>query len=260
MSLQLNSLQRLDGRASDAMRPIDFKVDIAPNAVGSVQVCFGQTRVICAASLERKVPNWMKAQEIEGGWLTAEYALLPYSTLERKVRDLTRGRIDGRTAEIQRLIGRALRAVVDLKKLPPYTLWIDCDVLQADGGTRTAAITGAYVAARIACERLVCKGLLPEVPFKEAVAAVSTGLYQNHPVLDLNCTEDKEASVDCNVVMTSSGAFVEIQSSGEEATFFKEQLAALIDLAKRGIETLFPLQQETIQNALRTETGGEGLA
>ncbi len=241
---------RSDGRRFDELRSISFQPGIAPHALGSALVSFGHTRVICAASFDKRVPNWMKAQGVEGGWLTAEYSLLPYSTLDRKPRDASRGKIDGRTIEIQRLIGRALRAVVDLKKLPGSTLWIDCDVLQADGGTRTASITGAYVAARIACKRLVHGGQLAEDPFNDSIAAISVGVYQDQPILDLNYLEDKNASVDCTVVMTGSKQFVEIQSSGEEATFSGEQLTALINLAKKGNCELFQLQTQAIESAL----------
>ena len=243
-------IPRPDGRACDALRPVSFQMDIAPHALGSTLVSFGNTRVICAASLERKVPGWMKAQGVEGGWLTAEYAMLPYSTFERKIRDSSRGKVDGRTVEIQRLIGRALRAVVDLKKLPEYTLWVDCDVLQADGGTRTASITGAYVAAYIACERLVRKEQLAENPFKDAIAAVSVGVCQEQTVLDLSYIEDRDASVDSTVVMTGSQQFVEIQSSGEEATFSDGRLTELIGLAKTGLVDLFQFQEKAIKGVL----------
>ena len=155
------------------LRPISFEADIAPNATGSVLVSFGSTRVICGATLENRVPPWMRQQGISGGWLTAEYSMLPYSTHDRKQRDSSRGKVDGRTVEIQRLIGRSLRAVLDLQKLPNHTLWVDCDVLQADGGTRTASITGAYLAARLAVQKLIDSKKLAENPFKDSVAAVS---------------------------------------------------------------------------------------
>ena len=192
----------------------------------------------------------MKSQAVRGGWLTAEYSLLPYSTPDRTQRTITQGKIDGRAVEIQRLIGRALRAVIDLKKLPGLTLWVDCDVLQADGGTRTAAITGSYVAARLACERLHLKKIIDGNPFKEAVAAVSVGIHQNRAILDLNYEEDKDAAVDCNVVMTASGKFVEVQSSGEEATFSEEQLKQLLTLAQKGINELLHYQNVALNKAL----------
>ena len=241
---------RSDGRCNDALRDITFEVDVAPNAAGSVRVSFGDTQVICAASLEKKVPAWMKAQGVLGGWLTAEYSLLPYSTLDRKPRASAQGKLDGRTVEIQRLIGRALRAVVDLKKLPGWTLWVDCDVIQADGGTRTAAITGAYVAAYLACERRYLKKELAENPFKEAIAAVSVGIYKGQVLLDLNYKEDKEATVDCNIVMTASGQFVEVQSSGEEAVFSEAQLTQMLSLAKKGIDTLLDHQKAALEKVL----------
>jgi ribonuclease PH len=238
----MNDLPRPDGRAGNALRPIAFEPGIAPHATGSVLVSFGDTRVICAATLEKSVPRWMQAQKVSGGWLSAEYSMLPYSTLDRKQRDVNRGKQDGRSVEIQRLIGRSLRAVIDLSKLPGMTLWFDCDVLQADGGTRTAAITGAYVAAKLAVQRLIRDGVLSEDPFTDSVAAVSVGLYYDTPVLDLNYDEDKAASVDFNLVMTGSGRFVEVQGAGEEATFSREELSALIDLGTEGIEQLTRLQ------------------
>ncbi|NCG08251.1 MAG: ribonuclease PH [Verrucomicrobia bacterium] len=241
---------RPDGRAIDALRPVGFQVGIAPHALGSVLVNFGDTRVICAASIENRVPGWMRAQGVEGGWLTAEYSMLPYSTLDRKARDSSRGKVDGRTIEIQRLIGRSLRAVLDLKKLPGQSLWVDCDVLQADGGTRTASITGAYVAAQIAVQKKIAAGTLAENPFNDSVAAVSAGVFRDTAILDLNYPEDKDASVDANLVMTGKGQCVEVQSSGEEATFSREQLDALLALGADGIATLTQLQNEAIQAGL----------
>lgn len=246
----MSSFTRPDGRASDALRDITFEADFAKNATGSVLVSFGSTKVICGAMLEKKVPGWMRAQNVQGGWLTAEYSMLPYSTLDRKQRDSTRGRPDGRGVEIQRLIGRSLRAVIDLKKLPGHTLWVDCDVLQADGGTRTASITGAYLAARLAVQKLLDEGTLKENPFTDSVAAVSVGVYQGEPVLDLPYLEDRDASVDCNVVMTGKGAFVELQGSGEEATFSEEELGSLIVLAKKGIKELSSLQAAFLSKRL----------
>ncbi len=237
---------RPDGRACDELRAVEFIPDFAPNATGSVLSCFGSTRVVCAATLEEKVPGWMKAQGVTGGWITAEYSLLPYSTLTRKPREISKGKQEGRSVEIQRLIGRALRAVVDLQKLPGYTLWIDCDVLQADGGTRTAAITGAYVAARMAVGRLMERGLLKENPFTSSVAAVSVGIFQDREILDLNYLEDKDAAVDANVVMTGCGRFVEVQGAGEESTFSQEQLDRMLALAKKGLSELSTKQQAVL--------------
>ena len=237
-------MNRLDNRAVDQLRPISFVPNIAPYATGSVLARCGNTQVICAASLEAKVPSWMKAQGVPGGWLTAEYSLLPYSTLERKARDISRGKLDGRTVEIQRLIGRSLRAVLNLEKLDGYTLWIDCDVLQADGGTRTTSISGAYVAAKIAVNKLLAEGKIVEDPFVDSVAAISAGIFAGTPILDLCYAEDKDAAVDANIVMTGTGKFVEVQSTGEEATFSPDELAALIALAKKGIGEISELQQK----------------
>jgi ribonuclease PH len=241
---------RPDGRDVDQLRPIHFETGIAPHALGSVLVSFGQTRVICAASIDERVPGWMRAQKVEGGWMTAEYSMLPYSTLDRKQRDISRGKADGRTIEIQRLIGRSLRAVFDLKKLTGKTIWIDCDVLQADGGTRTASITGAYVAAQIAVQKLIALGKLVENPFTDSVAAISAGVFENTPVLDLNYPEDKAATVDANLVMTGSGKFVEVQSSGEEATFTREELDQLLGLGAKGIAEITEMQAAAITQGL----------
>ena len=238
----MSSPARVDGRRADQLRSFTIEPNIAPYASGSVLVGFGLTRVICAATIEAKVPSWMRQQGVSGGWLTAEYSMLPYSTLDRKPRDITKGKIDGRTVEIQRLIGRSLRAVLDLKKLGEHTLWIDCDVLQADGGTRTASITGAYIAARLAIQKLLDAKKIAENPLTDTVAAVSVGLFNGEPLLDLNYIEDKDAEVDANVVMTGRGQFVEVQSSGEESTFSHEQLQTLLGLAKNGLKTLAEAQ------------------
>jgi ribonuclease PH len=244
------SFARIDARRTDQLRPFTIEANIAPYASGSVLVGFGLTRVICAATIEAKVPSWMRQQGVSGGWLTAEYSMLPYSTLERKPRDIVKGRIDGRTVEIQRLIGRSLRAVLDLKKLGEHTLWIDCDVLQADGGTRTASITGAYIAARLAIQKLLDAKKITENPLTDTVAAVSVGLLNGEPLLDLNYVEDKDAEVDANVVMTGRGQFVEVQSSGEESTFSHEQLESLLGLAKTGLQELAKLQTEFLSRHL----------
>ncbi|WP_438482375.1 ribonuclease PH [Oleiharenicola lentus] len=241
---------RSDGRSANQIRPISIEANIAPYASGSVLIGFGATRVICAATIENKVPSWMKQQGVKGGWLTAEYSMLPYSTLDRKPRDITKGRIDGRTIEIQRLIGRSLRAVLDLQKLGEHTLWIDCDVLQADGGTRTASITGAYLAARLAIQKLLDAKRIQENPLVDSVAAVSVGLFGGEALLDLNYVEDKDAEVDANVVMTGRGQFVEVQSSGEESTFSHEQLQNLIALAKDGLEELNLIQDDFLSKHL----------
>jgi ribonuclease PH len=233
---------RLDGRRADQLRPVSFEAGIAPHATGSVLVRFGDTQVICAATIEPGVPSWMKQQGVKGGWLTAEYSLLPYSTLDRKPRDISRGRLDGRTVEIQRLIGRAMRAVINLEKLGSNTLWIDCDVLQADGGTRTAAITGAWLAARLGVQKLLDARQLAENPLTDSVAAVSVGLSGGETLLDLAYVEDRDAAVDCNVVMTAQGRFVEVQGAGEETTFSPAELQGLLALAERGLKELASLQ------------------
>lgn len=234
---------RVDGREASHLREVVIEPGVAPFAHGSVLIRFGRTQVICAATLEESVPRWMKEQGIGGGWITAEYSMLPYSTSPRKPRDITKGRPDGRGTEIQRLIGRSLRAAVDLVALGPRTLWIDCDVLQADGGTRTAAITGACVAMELACRTLIDAGKITSSPIRRKVAAVSIGLVEGEPLLDLNYDEDKAASVDMNLVMTDQLEFVELQGSGEEAVFSDEQLAVMLGLGKAGIRHLVASQQ-----------------
>jgi len=239
-------MKRHDGRAPGDLRHIEIQTGIAPHAQGSVLISFGNTRVICAAMIEESVPRWMKEQGVTGGWLTAEYSMLPYSTLSRKQRDSSRGKPDGRGTEIQRLIGRSLRAVVDLEKIGSRTLWVDCDVLQADGGTRTAAITGASVAIELACQSLVKAGKLAAVPLKNRVAAVSVGIVKGEVLVDLDYVEDKDAEVDMNVVMTGSGDFVEVQGSGEETTFSQTQLDGLLGAAKEGIQNLLAIQAQVL--------------
>ena len=240
------AIVRPSGRETDQMREVTFKTGIAPHANGSVLCSFGNTQVICAAMIEDRIPGWMRQQKIEGGWLTAEYSMLPYSTLTRKDRPISRGKQDGRNIEIQRLIGRSLRAVLDLKKLPEKTLWIDCDVLRADGGTRTASITGAWLATRIAVNELLEKGALSEDPIRDHLAAISVGVYNDRCLLDLDYPEDRDATVDANVVMTGSGHFVEVQASGEEAVFSRQQLDDLLLLAEKGIGELVELQKSAL--------------
>lgn len=244
-------MTRSDGRQADQLRDISFIPNVAAHASGSVLVSFGNTRVICAATVEEDVPRWMRVQRVEGGWLTAEYAMLPYSTLERKGRDITRGKLDGRSSEIQRLIGRALRSVVDLRKIGQRTIWVDCDVLQADGGTRTASITGGCVAVAIAFNRLFAQGKIKDFPLKKLVAAVSAGVHEGTALLDLNYLEDRDAAVDFNVVMTEHGEFVEIQGSGEEAVFSSDEMTAMLELSRQGIGRLIQLQREAILAADR---------
>jgi len=190
----------------------------------------------------------MKEQSVSGGWITAEYSMLPYSTLQRKQRDITKGKIDGRSQEIQRLIGRAMRAAIDLEKLGARTIWIDCDVLQADGGTRTAAITGAYVGLSLAIKKMIVEGKLAASPMLKAVAAVSIGIVNDQALLDLCYTEDVAASVDLNLVMNAAGDFIELQGTGEEATFSEAQLAEMLALGRAGIADLLALQQAAISS------------
>ena len=251
-------MSRTDGRAADQIRPITFIPHIVPNAAGSVLCCFGNTRVICTVTIEEGVPRWMKEQGVQGGWLTAEYAMLPASTNERKQRDITKGKLDGRSSEIQRLIGRSLRSVVDLSITGPRTIYVDCDVLQADGGTRTASITGACVAAALAFDKLVASKKAFRNPLTKMVAAVSAGIFKKEALLDLNYVEDKDAEVDANFVMTEDGHFVEIQSAGEESTFTGEQFTQLPALGQKGIKELCELQKAAI-NATREKADGDGL-
>ncbi|HSI86293.1 MAG: ribonuclease PH [Candidatus Methylacidiphilales bacterium] len=264
-------MSRHDGRRADQLRPFRFTPHIAPNATGSVLARCGRTEVICAVTIQEGVPRWMKEQGVTGGWVTAEYSMLPYSTLERKQRDITKGRIDGRSQEIQRLIGRSLRAVVDLEALGSRTLCVDCDVLSADGGTRTTAITGTWLALRMASKLLVESGRCSKDPVRSQLGAISVGVVQSPPpvgtlrdlppaspalpssaypdrqvVLDLDYIEDKDAAVDMNVVMNGGGEFIEVQAAGEEATFSRAQLDALLSRAEAGIRDIFALQNEAL--------------
>jgi ribonuclease PH len=243
MTLQEKS--RIDGRRQEDLRPVAFRRGFTRYAEGSVLVSFGETLVLCNASVEESVPPFMRG---EGrGWVTAEYAMLPRATHSRSPRESTRGKVGGRTHEIQRLIGRALRAVIDLEALGERTIQIDCDVLQADGGTRTASITGAYVALVDAVAGLQQKGVLAASPLKESVAAVSVGIVDGAPVLDLNYEEDFHASVDMNFVITSSGRFVEVQGTAEEEPFTLAELDALRDLALSGCTRLAQLQRQALE-------------
>src|SRR6202035_1797702 len=235
--------QRSDGRAPDQLRPINFELNIAPHATGSVLVSMGNTRVICGVTVEEGVPRWMKEQNVPGGWLTSEYSMLPYSTTTRKPRDIAKGRLDGRSTEIQRLIGRSLRAVVDLEKLGQRTMWVDCDVIQADGGTRTAAITGASLAVAVASRKLAKEKKVDAPPIRKLVAAVSAGILDGNAIVDLNYEEDKAVTVDFNLVATEDGEFVEVQGSGEEATFSQAQLDEMLVLGRKGIADLIAAQR-----------------
>ena len=240
---------RSENRGPDQLRSIRFQNHIAPHATGSTLIEWGQTRVVCGVTIEENVPRWMKEQKKEGGWITAEYSMLPYSTLTRKQRDATKGRIDGRSQEIQRLIGRAIRAAVDLKQLAPRTSWADCAGLQADGGTRTASITGGYVALALAIEKLRQDGILKESPLVNGVAAVSMGVVDGVPLLDLDYKEDVNAEVDMNLVMTDENQFIEVQGTGEKGTFDQSALQQLLADGMSGIQELVTIQRTAIAQA-----------
>jgi len=245
-SAPVTPIPRADGRLPAQLRPVRFQNHVAPYATGSTLIEWGNTRVICGVTVEEMVPRWMKEQGVTGGWITAEYSMLPYSTLQRKPRDITKGRLEGRSQEIQRLIGRAMRTALDLEKLGTRTIWVDCDVLQADGGTRTAAITGGYVALALALRKLVAEGKLAEDPMRRGVAAVSVGIVGNQTLLDLCYTEDAAAAVDLNLVMDSAGEFIELQGTGEEATFSEAQLAEMLAVGKAGVQELLALQKAAL--------------
>ena len=249
MSEQKNSKARIDARRPDQIRPLRFQNHIAPYAAGSTLIEWGNTRVICGVTVEESVPRWMKEQGVTGGWITAEYSMLPYSTLTRKQRDINKGKLDGRSSEIQRLIGRAMRAAINLEKIGSRTICVDCDVLQADGGTRTAAITGAYVALALAVRKLTAEGKLKENPLLSAVAAVSVGLVGGEAMLDLCYVEDVAAAVDMNIVMTAADEFIEVQGTGEEATFTREQLDSLLEFGRIGIRQLLDAQNHALAEA-----------
>jgi ribonuclease PH len=239
---------RADGRAADELRPLNIQTGFVRSATGSALIEAGGTRVICTASVDEEVPRWMRGQG--RGWVTAEYGMLPASTGERKKRDVSKGRPDGRTVEIQRLIGRSLRGVIDFEALGERTVWIDCDVLEADGGTRCAAITGGYVALELALGRLVAEGNLASLPLTGSVAAVSCGVVGGEPLLDLDYPEDSTAEVDMNVVMTGDGGLVEVQATGERTPLSRTSLDALLELAAGGIEQLRAAQRAAVDGAL----------
>jgi ribonuclease PH len=234
-------------RAPDRMRPLAIEPGFVRSATGSALISIGETRVICTASVEEGVPRWMAGKG--RGWVTAEYGMLPASTGQRKPRDVTKGRADGRTVEIQRLIGRSLRGVVDFDGLGERTIYVDCDVLQADGGTRCAAITGGWVALRLACARLVAEGALARVPLTGAVAAISCGIVGGVPLLDLDYPEDSSAEVDANFVMTGDGGLVELQATAERTPLSRAHLDELLALAATGIEELRAAQEAAIAGA-----------
>ena len=235
---------RIDGRRPDALRPVHLATNVLDFAEGSCLVEFGRTRVLCAASVEDRQPPFLR--NTQSGWVTAEYSMLPRATHTRSQRESERGRPGGRTQEIQRLVGRALRGVVDVEMLGPRTITLDCDVLQADGGTRCASITGAWVALYDACEKLVTSGKLAENPVRDHVAAISVGLYKGSPVLDLDYPEDSDCDTDMNVVMTGRGGIVEIQGTAEGEPFTRQQMNVLADLAEAGIRQLISAQQSAL--------------
>jgi ribonuclease PH len=238
------SPERSGGRAADELRPISIEPGFVRSATGSALIAAGGTRVICTASVQESVPKWLAGQG--RGWLTAEYGMLPASTGERKQRDITRGRLDGRTVEIQRLIGRSIRGVVDFAALGERTVYVDCDVLEADGGTRCAAITGGYVALELACRQLLDSGAIGRLPLTGSVAAVSCGVVDGEPLLDLDYPEDSAAEVDANVVMTGDGGLVEVQATAERTPLSRTHLDELLALAAAGIERLRAAQADAL--------------
>jgi ribonuclease PH len=236
---------RVDGRAADALRPVTIETGVQAYPEGSALIAFGQTRVLCAATVETGVPRWM--QGTGKGWVTAEYAMLPRATVERTPRESVRGKVGGRTHEIQRLIGRSLRSVTDLRSLGEHVVHVDCDVLQADGGTRTAAITGAWVALALALDRITAGGLVPTRPALDRLAAVSVGIVEGTPLLDLAYVEDSGAQVDMNVVVAGEGRFVEVQGTAEGDPFSRTEMDALLDLAVAGCGELFAIQEAAVR-------------
>jgi ribonuclease PH len=237
---------RPSGRTPDQTREITLTRHFTSHAEGSVLVCFGNTQVICTASVDKGVPRWLRGKN--QGWLTAEYGMLPRATHSRNNREATRGKQGGRTLEIQRLIGRSLRSAVDLKKLGEYTITLDCDVIQADGGTRTASITGACVALVDALRSLQLEKLLKSDPFKQYIASVSVGIYKGEPVLDLDYAEDSDCETDMNVVMTESGQFIEVQGTAEGQPFSRDEMNAMMELAEKGCQELVALQKKALEN------------
>jgi ribonuclease PH len=235
---------RNDGRTPADLRPIEIQPGFMSTATGSALIAAGGTRVICTATVEEEVPRWMKGQG--RGWVTAEYGMLPASTGDRKRRDVSKGRPDGRTVEIQRLIGRSLRGVIDFEALGERTVWIDCDVLEADGGTRCASITGGYVALELALRRVMSEGKLDKLPLTQSVAAVSCGVVGGRALLDLDYSEDSTAEVDANVVMTGDGGLVEVQATAERTPLSRASLDELLELAAAGIDELRAAQQDAV--------------
>ncbi len=246
-------MERFDGRQPAQIRPVQMNPNYNKYAEGSVLIEVGDTRVICTATVEERVPPFLKGQG--KGWVTAEYSMIPRATGTRTIREAARGKLGGRTMEIQRLIGRALRSVVNLEALGERTLTLDCDVIQADGGTRTASITGAFVAMIFALNKLVEQGMLEKIPVNDFIAATSVGMVNGLPVLDLAYAEDSTAAVDMNVVMTGTGRFVEIQGTGEEATFSRDEMNQLLDLAAAGIAELHRIQRQALGEAIAAKIG-----
>lgn len=239
---------RADGRAVNELRPVSIETGYLKHPEGSVLITVGETKVICTASIEERVPPFMRGKG--KGWVAAEYSMLPRATEQRNIREAAKGKVSGRTMEIQRLIGRALRSVVNLEKLGERTVWIDCDVIQADGGTRTASITGAFVAMTLALHKMVLNKKLTELPITDYLAATSVGMVEGMgEILDLNYIEDSAAEVDMNIVMTGDGRFVELQGTGEEATFSRQQLNRMLDLGEGGIMELMEIQKEALGEA-----------
>ncbi len=247
-------MKRKDGRAPDGLRPVTIEPGFIDSASGSVLFSIGRTRLVCTAMVEESVPGWMRGRGT--GWVTSEYGMLPGSTSERKPRDASRGKLDGRTVEIQRLIGRSLRSVVDFRALGERTVWIDCDVLQADGGTRCAAICGGYVALHLALAGLVDAGRLKELPLTDSVAAVSVGIVSGTPLLDLAYVEDSQAEVDMNVVIAGSGKLIEVQATAERTPFGRGSLDDLLELAAAGIEQISSLQTRVLHEARAAAAAG----
>ena len=245
----MTSKQRIGGRALDQLREINIEVDFTKWAEGSVLCSFGDTKVICTATIEEKIPHWLKEKTPAQGWVTAEYSMLPRSTDRRMRREATAGKIGGRTHEISRLIGRALRASVDMRKLGPRMVSLDCDVIQADGGTRTASITGAWVATQIALWRLLKLGKIEMNPVERQIAAVSLGVIDGEVRLDLNYEEDQRADTDLNLVMTEDGGIVEVQGTAEGQVLKREELDLMLELGRKGIEELFVAQQQAVERA-----------
>lgn len=237
-------MQRPSGRTTDQLRPVSIQTDFTRHAAGSVLICCGDTRVLCTASVENRVPPFLRGKG--QGWVTAEYGMLPGSTNTRSAREAARGKQSGRTLEIQRLIGRSLRAVVDLKALGERSITLDCDVLQADGGTRTASVTGAFVALKLAIRTMLADGRLNKDPLHGALAAVSVGIYRGEPVLDLDYAEDSQAETDMNVVMNDAGGFIEVQGTAEGHAFRRDELDRLLELATLGVDGLLAAQREAL--------------